>query len=236
MFWFDTKVVKYFCFLTAFDYFCARKNPHSDFHVSKTRGGHSFGHPALGGVARSVGTAAARRVRAPAVDQRPGRGLAPRLVGHLRMGRAHLRAVECDDHLVDLERHARGSRCGDTRLDDAQHAGLHALPHRLEEGAEGPGLHHARRRVDHHRILVHHGGILLAVAHPRKRILARRPGRTVVRIYGRLRRLALGAAQQHPPLRDAPPPDPAAHHRPRGRHPPASHALRGHPLQLAAAR
>lgn len=27
MFWFDTKVVKYFCFLTAFDYFCARKIP-----------------------------------------------------------------------------------------------------------------------------------------------------------------------------------------------------------------
>ncbi len=26
-----------------------------------------------------------------------------------------------------------------------------------KKGAEGPGLHHARRGVDHHRILVHHG-------------------------------------------------------------------------------
>ena len=104
------------------------------------------------------------------------------LLINVRLGAAHLRALECDDRLVDLERHAGGPHRRNARLDIPQHARLHGLPHRLETGAEGTGLHAARRRVAHHRILVHDRGVLVAVAHPGQRLLARHPPGAVVRI------------------------------------------------------
>ena len=77
----------------------------------------------------------------------------------------------------------------------------------------------ARRRLDRHGILVHGRRVLVAVADPGQRILARGMARAVVRIHGRLRRFAVGAALQYPLLRGDPR---TAHMRPAGPRRPAS--------------
>ena len=87
------------------------------------------------------------------------------------------------------------------RFDDDEHDRLHALPHRFEKSPQSVGLRHARHGVDHDGILVHRGRLLVAVAHPGQRLLARSLGRAVVRIHGRFRRHAVGVALQHTDFR-----------------------------------
>ena len=138
------------------------------------------------------------------MDQRIVRPDAPLVVAHVRLGGADLRTVEHLDRLVDMERHPGGARGRDARLDDAQHDRLHVVPHRREERAEGAGIHLAHCRVDRNGILVYGRRILVAVADPGQRILARRMARAMVRIHGCLRRFAVGAALQYPLLQGDP--------------------------------
>ena len=157
-------------------------------------GGNPLGRPALTGLARHDGAHAALRHDPAAVDQRIVRPDAPLVVAHVRLGGADLRAVEHLDRLVDMERHSGGARGGDAGFDILQHDRLHVVPHRLEERAEGSGIHLTHCRVDRNGILVYGRRILVAVADPGQRVLARRMARTVVRIHGCLRRFAVGAA------------------------------------------
>mgnify|MGYP006946293258 CR=1 FL=1 len=152
-------------------------------------------------MARHDGHDAADRVRPAAVGERVVRRHAPLVVGHVRLGDSRVRAVERPDDLVDLVRHARRPPGRHARFDDDEHDRLHALPHRFEKSPQSIGLRHARHGVDHDGILVHRRRLLVAVAHPGQRLLARSLGRAVVRIHGRFRRHAVGVTLQHTDFR-----------------------------------
>ena len=145
-------------------------------------------------MARRNGSHAAVRTRSAAMDQLVVRRFAPFVAAHVRLGGADFRAVERRDGVVDMERDSRGSRRGDAGFDILQHDRLHVVSHGFEKRTQGLGLHAARRRVDRHGILVHGRRVFVAVADSGQRILARGMARAVVRIYGRLRRFAVGAA------------------------------------------
>gem|GEM_PF-6044108 len=155
-------------------------------------------------MARRNGSHAAVRTRSAAMDQLVVRRFAPFVAAHVRLGRADLRAVERRDGVVAMERNSRGSRRGDAGFDVLQHDRLHVVSHGFEKRPQGLGLHAARRRLDRHGILVHGRRVFVAVADSGQRILARDMARAVVRIYGRLRRFAVGAALQYPLLRGDP--------------------------------
>ena len=151
---------------------------------------------ACGGVARTVRPSARRSAGAPAVDQPQLRVFAPRLVGDVRLGMAGLRPLERRDDLGLVVFDARRSVRRDARLDLPQYAGLHVVPYGEQAGAQGVGLHAAGRGLDRYRILVHRGRILVSVAAAGQRFRERHMGRAVVRIYGYLRRYAVGAGLQ----------------------------------------
>lgn len=151
---------------------------------------------ACGGVARAVRPSARRSAGAPAVDQPQLRVFAPRLVGDVRLGMAGLRPLERRDDLGLVVFDARRAVRRDARLDLPQYAGLHVVPYGEQAGAQGVGLHAAGRGLDRYRILVHRGRILVSVAAAGQRFRERHMGRAVVRIYGYLRRYAVGAGLQ----------------------------------------
>ena len=162
-------------------------------------------------MARHDGLHATHRLRTSAVDQLLIRRRPAQLVADVRMGGTHLRVVECNDHMVDLERHSGGSRRRNACLDHPQHDRLHVVPLRFEKGPQGPCLHNLCRRLDLDRILVHHRRILVAVAGAGQRILTRHMGRAVVRIHGHLRRFAVGTRLQPARFRGPALPLAAAH-------------------------
>lgn len=130
------------------------------------------------------------------MDQPQLRVFAPRLVGDVRLGMAGLRPLERRDDLGLVVFDARRSVRRDARLDLPQYAGLHVVPYGEQAGAQGVGLHAAGRGLDRYRILVHRGRILVSVAVAGQRFRERHMGRAVVRIYGYLRRYAVGAGLQ----------------------------------------
>ena len=146
-------------------------------------------------MARHHGIYPVLRACTAAGRQRELRLLAPLVVEDVPVGRTRLRAVERRNDMVGVDSLAAGARGGDRCGDILESCSSDELSLHLQARSANAGLYGSDNVVDRDRIHLLLGrGHDIPVAYARTRLLGRRMGRAVVQLYGRLRRLALGAA------------------------------------------